>query len=166
MKKLFVFLIFCSLVFAGLDGNRFFTDEFEINAPDSWKIDQNKKGKAITYFRGDEISEVSVEITPLEPSQRNAEDLARSQIIAYDGWQYVAGRTLDWNEKHGADTAFSCMYHKVMLRGMSTNNKVIIQEGYYVKGRRAYIVTLVTDAARWNDAKGDLLWIWNSFNIK
>jgi hypothetical protein len=153
---------------SGLLGNQFSSAElgFSIKAPDSWTANPNKKGKAIAFNRNDDLTEASVEVMNLEAGQKDSVDVAKSQIIAYDGWQFVAGRPLEWNEKHGADNGFSSMYQKVMLRGMSTNNKIIVQEGYFVKGRKIYIVTLVTDASRWPDAKGDLLSIWDSFSIK
>ena len=169
-----IFLVFFSLFLLGsvclseLNGRHYLDDKyrFEIKGPSSWDADTKRRGKQIVFLRKDGITEVSVEVMPLEADQNDSQDVAKDQNIAYDGWQYVAGRKLDWHERHGASNGFSAMYHKVMLRQVNTNTKIIVQEGYFVKNRLAYIVTLVTDTDRWQEAKSELLYAWDSFKVR
>lgn len=166
MKKFFLLLLI-AFAYAGLDGNCFTNDAktFEFRMPDGWTRDVQNTRKEVAFARGDGITEVSVDIIPMQVKQTNAESVANDQVIAYDGWQYVAGRELAWNEKQGADTGFSAMYTKNILNRYSPQTKIIVQELYYVKNRQVYVVTLITDSERWNDAKPGLLFALESFKI-
>ena len=167
MKKLLSIVILCSTVFAALNGNLFVNDTktFEIRMPDSWSQNIQNTRKEVVFVRGDGISEIAVDIIPMSPKQANAGMVAKDQVIAYDGWQYVAGREMAWNEKHGADSAFSVMYNKNILNRYSPQTRIIAQEFYFVKARQVYVVTLITDSERWNEAKSGLLSALESFKI-
>lgn len=166
MKRLSLILLI-GFAAAALEGN-LFTNEaktFEIRMPDSWTQNLQNTRKEVAFTRGDGISEVSVDIIPLQAKQTDAQSVARDQVIAYDGWQYVAGRELAWNEKHGASTGFSVMYSKNILNRYSPQTKIIAQEFYFVKNRQVYVVTLLTDSERWGEAKAALLYSLESFKI-
>ena len=165
-KTLFAFLL-CAVTLAGMDGNLFVNDSktFELRMPDGWTRDTQNTRKEVAFVRGDGISEAAVYVIPLHAKQSDALSVAKDQIIAYDGWQYVAGRELLWNERHGADTGFSSMYTKNILNRYSPQTKIIAQEFYFVKNHQVYVVTLITDSERWNEAKASLLYTLDSFKI-
>jgi hypothetical protein len=167
LNGLAVLMLIASLAFAGLSGDRYVSDKnnFEISLPNGWGADLNAKRKELVMGRKDGITEVAVEVLPLTGKQNDAKAVARDHIIAYDGWQYVAGRDLGWLEKHGANSGFSAMYTKVVLGAGSTGNKIIVQEYYFVKNGRSYIVSLITDSQRWFEAKPELLSALASFKV-
>lgn len=160
-------MLLVGLACAGLDGNHFVNDKqtFEIRMPDGWSQNVKNTRKEVSFQRGDGITEVSVDIIPMQAGQSDAQAVAKDQVIAYDGWQYVAGRELAWNEKRGGDTGFSAMYTKNILNRYSPQTRIIAQESYLVKNRQAYVVTLLTDSERWRESKAELMFALNSFKI-
>jgi hypothetical protein len=167
MKKLLLLVIVSTFVFAAMSGSLFIneTKTFEIRMPDGWIQDMQNTRKEVALMRGDGISQISVDIIPIQAKESNAQSVAKNQVIAYDGWQYVAGRELAWNERHGADTGFSVMYTKNILSRYNPATKIIAQEMYFVKNRQVYVVTLLTDSEHWNEVKAALLFAFDSFKI-
>lgn len=166
-KSMLVLLVLCSTLLAALNGNFFVNDAstFEVRMPDGWSQDLKNTRKEVVFVRGDGITEFAVDIIPLSAKQSNASNVAKDQVIAYDGWQYVAGREMGWNERHGGDSSFSVMYNKNILNRYSPQTKIIAQEFYFVKNRQVYVVTLITDSDHWNEAKASLLFAVDSFKI-
>ncbi len=165
--SIFVFL-FLTTGQAELKGNRYTDDQynFEISVPRDWQINIGNSKRHILMLGPDKASEVGIDVFKLDSSQNNAKDVAVAHIIAYDGWQYVAGRHLGWTEKRGADTAFSTMYSKSLLSATGGKKEIIVQEFYFVKARQVYILTLTTDSEAWFEAKEFLLEALDSFKIK
>lgn len=165
---LLLFVLFLQIGFAALQGNKY-TDEkynFEISVPRDWQINIANSKRYILMLGPDNASEVGLDVFKLESSQNNARDVATAHIISYDGWQYVAGRHLGWNEKKGADSAFSTMYSKSLLSSVGGKKEIIVQEFYFVKARLVYILTLTTDSDVWFEAKDSLLSALDSLRIK
>ena len=163
-RIIIVLLLLIGLLFAE---DKIFQDNkngFEVKAPGNWNINNEKRGKLIAYSRGDGVTEMSVEVIN-NTAQKDAFAAAAEQNSAYDSWQFVCGRHMEWNEKKGADNGFSAMYQKAVLRGYNANNKLIVQEGYFVKNRKIYIISLFTDSSHWAEAKDELLFVWNSFRV-
>ncbi|MDC0977712.1 hypothetical protein OAR19_00475 [bacterium] len=153
-------------MFAGLKGNKF-TDTkhgFEISVPKKWKTDVSGRKKIIQMNYSPYYADVGVRVLPLERHHKNAQGFALDYIIAYDGWQYIAGRRLNWLEKHGSDSGFCVMYTKRLFSG-GREKKIIVQEYYFTKNKYAYVVTLITDSKHWYDAKDSLLYALKSFRI-
>ena len=173
MKK-FILAVFCLLVAASANwnGNRWNDEKykFTFEIPGAWQIDPATRRRAYAN-RGDGVTEFYVEVHPAKkkdaPEKRNAKELATDSMRGYDSWRYVAGRELTGGDRKGAQTAFSVMYSRSILqRATSRPVQVIAQEGYYIKGDNAYIVTMVTDSDTWESAKKDLMQTWNSFRVQ
>ena len=171
MKKFF-WLGLLALSFAGWNGNRWTDDKyfFSVEIPGTWQIDPASRRRAYAN-RGDGVTEFYVDVVPARKKddtvRRDAEAVAKDSLKGYDSWRYVAGRRLPAAERRGAETAFSVMYNRSILqRTKARTVQVIAQEGYFVKGDHAYILTLVTDSETWDAAKKDLLQIWNAFRVQ
>jgi len=166
MRK-FWLLIFClsAIGLAGWNGNRYTDDKynFTFEIPGSWQIDPSSH-RRVYANRGDGVTEFYVEVIPAK--QRSAETAAKENLKAYDSWRYVAGRRLNGNERRGAESAFSVMFNRsVLQRATARTVLVIAQEGYFVRGDNAYIVTLITDSDTWDSSRRDMLAVWNSFRL-
>jgi len=173
MKKLLL-LSLCLLVMvsANWQGNRWVDDRFNftIEIPGHWHNDTNTRRRAYAY-RGDGVTEIYVDVIPAkrkdEPHNRNAREVATDRMRGFDSWRYVAGRELTGNERRGAQSAFSVMYNRAVLqRATARPIQVVAQEGYYVRGDDAIIVTLITDSDTWDSAKRELMQVWNSVRIR
>ncbi|MDR2431283.1 MAG: hypothetical protein LBD99_03405 [Candidatus Margulisbacteria bacterium] len=164
----FLLLVLClmSAATAAWNGNRWSDEKynFTFEIPGSWQIDPDSK-RRVYANRGDGVTEFYVEVVPAK--QRDAEIVAKENLKAYDSWRYIAGRHLNGGERRGAETAFGVMFSRSMLQRATARAVLILaQEGYYVKGDNAIIVTLITDSDAWSAAKKELLAIWNSFRAQ
>ncbi len=150
-----------------MSGNTYIDDNagFEITMPADWKIDTSGNKKKVIISKQDGITEIGLDVFSLEAKQKEAIDVANDQVAAYDSWEYIAGRHLGFLEKHGADSGFCVMFNKSVLNRSGSEKKIVIQEFYFVKGTRVYIVGLVTDSEHWAEAKEALLSAYNSFRI-
>jgi hypothetical protein len=165
VKKFLVILLLGCVALADWNGNRYTDSKYPVTfeIPSSWKILLDGQHRA-TAMRGDEITVMDFNIQPA--NKRSAEEVARDRLRAYDSWRYLAGAQLNGNERKGAESAFNVMYNRsVFQRSTAHTALVIVQEGYFVKGDMAYIFTITTDSTAWNDAKRDILQIWNSFKV-
>ena len=166
MKKILLILLL-SLALANWQGNRWEDGKypFTLEIPGSWQIYTENHRHRVYAGRGDESTEVYVDVFPA--NNRSAEDMAKVQLRAYDSWQYKAGAHLIGGERRGAETAFSAMYERAVLKRANAKAvKVIVQEGYFVKGGNIYILTVSTDSDSWSGAKRDILQVWNSFRLR
>lgn len=166
LKIAFIFLFITALAQAKLSGNTFSDDSFnfEITVPGNWKINTTGVKKRVLLLSGDDASEVGIDVVPLN-KPLDGHEFALSQFNNYDSWEYVAGRYLGFFEKHGADNGFCVMYNKSVFGSSGREKKIIVQEYYFIKSGKAYVVSLLTDSEHWNNDKSSLLDALNSFRI-
>lgn len=166
MKKIILILLL-SIAFANWNGNRWEDSRFNftLEIPGNWQIYTENHRHRLYAGRGDESTEVYVNVLPA--NGRTAEDMAKAQLRAYDSWQYKAGAHLTGGDRRGAENAFNVMYERAVLkRSTAKAVKVIVQEGYYVKNGNIYIVTVSTDSDSWAGAKREIMQVWNSFRLR
>ena len=166
MKKIFLILLIAAAA-ADWNGNRWEDGRFNfiLEIPGNWQIYTENHRHRVYAGRGDESTEVYVNVFPA--NNRTAEEMAKAQLRAYDSWQYKAGSRLIGGDRRGAESAFNVMYERAVLkRATAKAVKVIVQEGYFVKGGNIYVLTVATDSDSWNGAKKDILQVWNSFRFK
>lgn len=171
MKKIFYLLVLAGLLWncaqAKINGNTYIDDSygFEISAPAEWKINTTGVKKRVLLLSSDEATEVGVDVMAQTAKNREAYDVAVNQFSAYDSWVYIAGRHLGIFERHGADSGFSVMYSKSVFGGSGREKKIIVQEYYFVKAGKVYILTMLTDSEHWASAKSAIMDALNSFRI-
>ena len=166
MKKILLILLL-SVAVANWNGRRWEDSRFNftLEIPGTWETYTEEHRHRLYAGRGDESTEVYVNVFPA--NNRTAEEVARAQLRAYDSWQYKAGAHLTGNDRRGASTAFSAMYERAVLkRATARTVRVIVQEGYFVRGENVYILTITTDSDSWSGAKRDILQVWNSFRLR
>ncbi|GBR77057.1 hypothetical protein NO2_1512 [Candidatus Termititenax persephonae] len=168
MKKLTVLILpLLCVAMANWNGNRWEDGRypFSLEVPGHWQAYMDNHRHRVYAGRGDEATEVYVDVWPA--NKRTAEDMAKAQLRAYDSWQYRAGAYLDGSERRGADSAFNVLYERAVLKRTTAKAvKVIVQEGYFVKGDNIYVLTVSTDSDSWPTVKKEVLQVWNSFKLR
>jgi len=168
-KTLVIWLLF-SFAFTAIEGSSYSDDTYNfkiIAASSSWQIDASNTKKRVIMQHQDMVSEVEVDVLLMPADQKTAEDVATFQIETYDGWQYHGSRQAEnWEvSKANSDSGYVAMYSKRILATKGGMKTIIVAEKYFIKDRKAYIVSIATDNLHWDERKNDLIKIINSFRI-
>jgi hypothetical protein len=154
---------------AGMIGDYFQSDKHKcsINA-NGWQPLLNTKKKLIILKAEDGISEVDLEVAEMEVYEaESALEVAKARIEGYDGWVYIGGRQLEpWEIRNAnAEDGFIVMYSKNIFNKVSKKTKILVAEKYYVKGEKAYIISMLTTERSWPKTKSKLVNIAKSFKL-
>jgi len=170
LQKILSVIFLISFSLAAINGSTYIDDtyNFEITAAgNEWAIDDSNTKKRVVIQHQDKVSEVEVDVMLMPADQRNAEDVATFQIETYDGWQYHGSRKAEIHEisRAKANDGYVAMYSKNILATEGGMKTIIVAEKYFIKNRKAYIVSIATDNLHWDQRKNDLLKVMNSFSI-
>ena len=169
-KQLVIFaVVLLTLSFARVEGTTYYDDKynFKITAPNEWEIDTKSSKKRVILQKGDNITEVEVDVQPMSADQETAADVATFQIDTYDGWQYHGSRPAEKREIRSANakSGYVAVYSKRILSAEGGIKEIVVAESYFISARKVYIVSIITDNRQWSTSKKELLQILGGFKI-
>ncbi|GHN00358.1 hypothetical protein WSM22_18470 [Cytophagales bacterium WSM2-2] len=159
MKYLLFFVLTVGVTF---EWKSLETPEFKIKYSDTWELDQSgsQNTKFILYapresaaFRNN-INLIVQDLKGLDLDLKKYADLSTSQIK-----QYLTDATIHQSETTGTK-------HTVIFSGTQGEFKLKWKQYYWVKGEKAYVLTLTTSQASFDNQLGTANPIMDSFVLK